>query len=93
MRQYKSKPSITLLLDVLAMAISFCIALLVRYNKLIEATGSRVVVPMYMKFFIGALVLYVALFFMFERTRIEWNLLSAELISLFYCQNDVLAVL
>ena len=62
MRRYKSKPIITLLLDVLAIAISFCIALVIRYKKLIEATGGSVVVPMYFKFFIGALVLYAILF-------------------------------
>lgn len=91
MRQYKSKPSITLLLDVLAIAISFCIALFVRYNKLIEATGSRVVVPMYIKFFIGALVLYVALFFVFERTRIE-RMSKRELFWITFRQQSVFVV-
>ena len=91
MRQYKSKPSITLLLDALAIAISFCIALLVRYNKLIEATGSRVVVPMYIKFFIGALVLYVALFFVFERTRIE-RMSKRELFWITFRQQSIFVV-
>lgn len=71
MNHYRSRQSELLLIDVLSIAISFLIAIRVRYNLLLEHFGSVLIVETYVYFCLVAIALY-AIVFLFKKTeRIE----------------------
>lgn len=71
MNHYKSKRNVLLIMDMLAMIVSFIVALTIRYGVLIENLGSVLVVNTYIMYFAYALIIYVMFFLIKRKPRIE----------------------
>lgn len=68
---YRSKKSILLLIDVIAITLSFVLALAIRFKFLVAALGSYLVVTTYIPFFFVALIAYVLLMTVMTEMRID----------------------
>lgn len=68
---YKSKRNITLILDMIGIALSFVIALSIRFSLLTKTIGLDLVVSTYVSFFAYALLIYVFLFLFKDNPRLE----------------------
>lgn len=68
---YRSKKSILLLIDVIAITLSFVLALTIRFKFLVAALGSYLVVTTYIPFFYVALIAYVLLMTVMTEMRID----------------------
>lgn len=71
MDYYKSKRNILLIIDMLAITISFLLAIVVRYWLLIDNLGSVLAVSTYATFFAYALLIYVFVFLVKRNPRLE----------------------
>lgn len=71
MSNYRSKRWEILAIDMLAIAISFIIAIRIRYNLLVANLGSHLIVTTYVVFFFCALLLYTVVFLVKSSPRIE----------------------
>ena len=71
MSHYRSKRNVLLIMDMLAMIVSFLSALMVRYGVLVENLGSVLVVNTYVMYFAYALIIYVMFFLVKRKPRIE----------------------
>lgn len=68
---YRSKKSILLLIDVIAITLSFVLALAIRFKFLVATLGSYLVVTTYIPFFFVALIAYVLLMTVMTEMRID----------------------
>lgn len=68
---YKSRKSIKLIIELIALIVSFVFALVVRYFFLKDILGSALVVSTYVKCFVIALVSYIFIFCFQEKPRLE----------------------
>jgi len=71
MNRYKSKKNILLLIDMLAICLSYAISLVIRYYFLVDTLGSRLVISESAFFFVCALLLYVGVSLVRRKTPIE----------------------
>lgn len=71
MEAYKSKKIILLALDVLAIIISFVIAIVIRYFVLIDELGSRLAIFLYLKYFVFALLIYIIFSLVSGKVQLE----------------------
>ena len=71
MKIYKSKKSIIVAMDILAMIISFIFAVGVRFNLLKNAIGVKAIYSYYVTFFIGMLLIYGAMCLIRRKAAIE----------------------
>ena len=71
MNRYKSKRKVSLILDMIAIVLSFVISLVIRYSLLVVKLGSKLVVPTYEFFFTCALIIYIIFSLMRRRMPIE----------------------
>ena len=71
MKIYKSKKSIIVAMDILAMIISFIFAVGVRFNLLKNAIGVKAIYSYYVTFFIGMLLIYGAMCLIRRKASIE----------------------
>ena len=58
MRRYKSRKSVLILIDLIGIALSFIMAVAVRYVLLVDRLGSSLDKPLYINYFLGALILF-----------------------------------
>ena len=68
---YRSKKSVLLLIDVIAITLSFVLALAIRFKFLVVALGSRLVITTYIPFFFVALIAYILLMMVMKEMRID----------------------
>lgn len=71
MNRYKSKRNVTLVIDIIAIVLSFVISLEIRYTLLIDNLGSMLVVTTYEFYLTCALILYVIFFLLRKKLPIE----------------------
>ena len=71
MSYYKSKRIILLIIDMVAIILSYVIAIGIRYNLLVPSLGSVLVVSSYSLFFLMAIILYTVVFFVRRKPRID----------------------
>ena len=86
MFQYKSKKGITILLDLLGITISFFIAVYIRFAVLIGEMGSTLNLPLYFRFLVGALILYIIFSHWWKYSPVE-KLSNREIIKKTICQQ------
>ena len=68
---YRSKKSILLLIDVIAITLSFVLAMAIRFKFLVASLGSYLVVTTYIPFFFVALIAYVLIMTVMTEMRID----------------------
>ena len=73
---FRSKKSVLLIIDVVAIVLSFALALAIRFRFLVASLGSNLVVTTYIPFFIAVLIAYVVI--MLVRTEIRIDRLSTR---------------
>lgn len=89
MKQYKGKTTTILFLDIVSIALSFVIALLVRYANVIDQTdGRQTIVSIYSLFFVGALLLYIVLFISLWKFRLD-KMSKREILLLTFEQQSI----
>ena len=71
LHQYRSKRNILLIIDMIAMALSFFAAIGIRYSILIERLGSELILSTYVVFFSFALLLYIVVFLLKREPRLD----------------------
>lgn len=71
MNRYKSKRNVTLVIDMIAIGLSFAISLAIRYTLLVENFGSMLVVSTYEFYFTCALILYTIFSLLRRKLPIE----------------------
>ena len=71
MNQYRSKRNITLILDMVAISLSFLIALGIRFSLLSQTIGLNMIISTYVNFFAYALLIYVFIFLFKDNPRLE----------------------
>lgn len=71
MNRYKSKRNVTLVIDMIAIVLSFVISLAIRYTLLVDNLGSMLVVTTYEFYFTCALILYVIFSLLRRKLPIE----------------------
>lgn len=69
--QFKSKRNILLVLDMISVAISFFVAIGIRYKILINSLGSELLLSTYVVFFLFALLLFIVVFLLKRAPRID----------------------
>jgi len=71
MNRYKSKRNVLLVIDMIAIGLSFVISLTIRYSLLVEKLGSMLVVSTYEFFFTCALIIYIIFSLLRRKMPIE----------------------
>lgn len=71
MNRYKCKRNVTLVIDMIAIVLSFVISLTIRYTLLVDNPGSMLVVTTYKFYFTCALILYVIFSLLRRKLPIE----------------------
>lgn len=71
MKRYMSKRNVTLVIDMIAIVLSFVISLAIRYTLLVDNLGSMLVVTTYEFYFTCALILYVIFSLLRRKLPIE----------------------
>lgn len=90
MNQYRSKRNVTLLIDMIAITISFAVSLGIRYKLLLSTLGSVLIVSTYVVFFSYALIIYIFVFLLKSSPRLERQ--SYKEIFLMTCEQQVIFV-
>lgn len=83
MNRYKSNRNIILVIDILALTISFLLSLRIRYDLLVENLGSVLVMSTYELFFAVVLILYIVVSLLRRRIALEKMSVREVLISTF----------
>lgn len=71
MNRYKSSRNVILVIDMIAIVLSFVISLAIRYTLLVESFGSMLVVSTYEFYFTCALILYIIFSLLGRKLPIE----------------------
>ena len=68
---YRSKKSILLCIEVIAIVVSFALAIAIQFRFLVAALGSYLVLTTYIPFFIAVLTAYIAFMLIKSDIRID----------------------
>lgn len=71
MNRYRSKRNVMLILDIIAIEISFVVSITIRYSLLIKNLGSTLVKTTYFTYFAYALLLYIITFLIKGKPRLD----------------------
>lgn len=83
MNRYKSNRNVVLVIDIVALTISFILSLGIRYNILVKNLGSMLVMSTYELFFAVVLIMYIIVSLLRRRVALEKMSVREILISTF----------
>lgn len=83
MNRYKSNRNMVLVIDIVALTISFILSLGIRYNLLVKNLGSMLVMSTYELFFAVVLIMYIIVLLLRRRVALEKMSVREILISTF----------
>ena len=89
---FRSKKSVLLIIDVVAIVLSFALALAIRFRILVASLGSNFLVTTYMPFFIAVLIAYVVIMLAKSQIRID-RLSKREIVEQAVIQQIILSAI
>ncbi|MBP3239550.1 MAG: hypothetical protein J6M92_03285 [Oribacterium sp.] len=89
---YRSKKSILLCIDVVAIVFSFALAIAIRFRFLVASLGSHLVLTTYIPFFVVVLIAYIGITLLRTEIRID-RMSKKEIIEMTIMQQMILTAL
>ena len=88
----RSKKTILLCIDVIAIVLSFVLSLAIRFRLLVENLGSKLVMTTYIPFFVVTLLVYIIIMAVRTDTRID-RMAKREILEITVVQQIILTVI